>query len=44
MRKIYEESRINASKKEMENFYDRYIKTLRLKIDNDGNFSIEICK
>lgn len=44
VRKIYEESRINASKKEMENFYERYIKTLRLKIDNDGNFSVEICK
>lgn len=44
VKKIYEESRINASKKEMENFYDRYIKTLRLKIDNDGIISIEICK
>ena len=44
VRKIYEESRISASEKEMENFYDRYIKTLRLRVDNDGNFTVEICK
>lgn len=30
--------------KELENFYNRYIKTLRLKVDNDGNFTVEICK
>lgn len=44
VKKIYEEARITASEKEMENFYNRYIKTLRLKVDNDGNFAIEICK
>lgn len=44
VRKIYEEARISASEKEMENFYDRYIKTLRLRVDNDGNFTVEICK
>lgn len=44
VRKIYEEARISASEKEMENFYDRYIKTLRLSVDNDGNFTVEICK
>ncbi len=44
VRKIYEEARISASEKEMENFYDRYIKTLRLRVDNDGNFIVEICK
>ena len=42
VRKIYEEARISASEKEMENFYDRYIKTLRLRVDNDGNFTVEI--
>lgn len=41
---IYTETRINASEKEIENFYDKYIKTLRLKVDTDGNFSIEILK
>lgn len=41
---IYTETRINASEKEMENFYNRYIKTLRLKVDTDGKFSIEILK
>lgn len=44
VRKIYEEARISASEKEMEKFYDRYIKTLRLRVDNDGNFTVEICK
>lgn len=44
VRKIYEEARSSASEKEMENFYDRYIKTLRLRVDNDGNFTVEICK
>ncbi len=44
VRKIYEEARISASEKEMENFYDRCIKTLRLRVDNDGNFTVEICK
>lgn len=44
VRKIYEEASISASEKEMENFYDRYIKTLRLRVDNDGNFTVEICK
>lgn len=41
---IYTETRITASETEMENFYNKYIKTLRLKVDADGNFSIEILK
>ncbi len=41
---IYTETRITASEKEMENFYNRYVKTLRLKADLDGNFTIEISK
>lgn len=42
--RIYEEARINASEKEMEIFYNKYIRTLRLKVDHDGNFTVEICK
>lgn len=39
---IYTETRINASEKEMENFYAKYIKTLRLRIDQSGKFYIDI--
>lgn len=39
---IYTETRINATDKEIEIFYNKYIKTLRLKVDLDGNFKIEI--
>lgn len=39
---LFEQARIEASENEINNFYNRYIKTLRLKIDNDGNFSIEV--
>ena len=39
---IYTDTRINASEKEMEIFYNRYIKTLRLKINADGDFYAEI--
>lgn len=43
-RHIYEETRITATDKEIETFYNKYIKTLKLKPDNDGNFKIEISK
>ena len=43
-KRIYEETRIGATEKEIDIFYNKYIKTLRLKVDLDGNFSIEICK
>ncbi|MGN1036897.1 MAG: NYN domain-containing protein [Ruminococcus sp.] len=43
-RQIYTDAKISASEKEMEVFYNKYIKTLRLKVDTDGNFSIEINK
>ena len=33
-----------ASENEIQNFYNRYIKTLRLKIDDDGNAKLEITK
>lgn len=39
--KIYEETRVSATIKEMENFCNRYVKTLQLKIV-DGAFAIEI--
>lgn len=39
---LYTETRITATDAEKENFYKRYIKTLSLKCDADGNFSIEI--
>ena len=41
--KIYENTKITATKKEMENFCSRYVKTLRLKLV-DGKFTIEIQK
>lgn len=40
--KIYEDTRITATKKEMENFCTRYVKTLRLKINDEGKFEIVI--
>ena len=40
-RKLYEATRVTATKKEMENFCNRFVKTLRLKIV-DGRFLIEI--
>ena len=42
--KIYEATRVTATMKEMENFCNRYVKTLRLKINSDGRFVIEIQK
>ena len=39
--KIYEATRVTATKKEMENFCNRFVKTLKLKII-DGKFEIEI--
>lgn len=43
-RHIYEETRIKASDKEIETFYNKYIKTLRLKVDADGNFRVEVTR
>ena len=39
--KIYEATRVTATMKEMENFCNRYVRTLKLKIV-DGKFSVEI--
>ena len=41
-KQIYEDAQIPATDKEINVFYNRYIKTLRLKCDTDGNFSIQI--
>lgn len=41
---LYEDTRISATKKEMELFCNRYVKTLQLKLDADGNFAIVIQK
>jgi uncharacterized LabA/DUF88 family protein len=41
VRTLYEQVRIEADEKEIKNFYEKYVKTLKLKIDNDGNFSID---
>lgn len=40
--KIYEEARIDANDKEMEYFFKKYIQTLKLVIDDDGNISVKI--
>lgn len=44
VKKIHEEARINATDKELENFYNRYIRTLRLTCDANGDFRITIAK
>ena len=41
--KLYEATRVTATKKEMENFCNRFVKTLKLKV-SDGKFVIEIQK
>lgn len=40
--KIYEATKVTATMKEMENFCNRYVKTLRLKVNSEGKFMIEI--
>ncbi|MBQ5330690.1 MAG: NYN domain-containing protein [Oscillospiraceae bacterium] len=42
LEKVYTDTRITASEKEMEIFYNRYIKTIRLRINAEGNFTAEI--
>ncbi len=42
--KIYEATRITATMREMENFCNRYVKTLKLKVDFEGKFVVEIQK
>lgn len=42
--KIYLETRITATKNEKENFFIKYIKTLQLKMNENGEFYIHICR
>lgn len=39
---LFAQARIEADETEIVNFYEKYIKTIRLKIDADGNFRIEL--
>ena len=41
-RMLFEQSRIEASDTEIMNFYKKYIRTITLKADLDGNFSLEV--
>ena len=41
-KKIYERTKISVTPGEMDRFYEKYIKTLRLKMDENGEFYIEI--
>ncbi len=41
-RQVYEETRIRYTEAELDNFYGKYIKTMRLKMDEDGVFYVEI--
>lgn len=40
--KLYEDTRVTATKKEMEIFCNKYVKTLKLKVGSEGNFIFEI--
>lgn len=39
-RQIYSDAYIDATGKEMRRFYDKYIKTLKLKLDENGKFRV----
>lgn len=43
-RRLYEETRITYTEADIENFYNKYIKTMRLKIDEEGVFYIDVCR
>ena len=40
--KIYDEAKITAEQTEMDNFYKKYIKTLKFIADDEGNFRFEL--
>ena len=42
--RLYEEARINADQNEQNNFYKKYIQTLRFVADDDGNMRLESSK
>lgn len=39
---VYRNCRIQASETEQKNFYDRYLRTLQLAMDTDGNYRIAV--
>ena len=41
---LYKNTRVTATKKEMEIFCNKYVRTLQLKINAEGNFTIAIQK
>lgn len=41
---IYERTKINATPAEMEQFHSKYVKSLRLKLDAEGKFVIEVAE
>lgn len=43
-KRIYEKNHIEAKESEIQQFYERYIKTLRLKLDQNGCFYIDIAE
>lgn len=44
VRRIYEETRITYTEADLDNFYNKYIKTMRLKLDADGVFYVDVCR
>ncbi len=43
-RLVYEETRITYTEKDIENFYSKYIKTIRLKMNEEGIFYVEVVR
>ncbi len=41
-KRIYSEARIDARENEKKAFCDKYVKTLKLKLDENGDFFVEI--
>jgi len=41
-RKIFADNHIDATEKEIEKFYEKYVKTIKLKMDSKGNFYFDI--
>lgn len=39
-KQIYNEAFIRASEKEMNRFYEKYVRTLKLKVDSEGRFRV----
>ncbi len=44
VRRAYTETRITYTEADIDNFYNKYIKNIRLKIDDEGVFYVEMCK